>query len=65
MARGAFAIFLLALMIVTPASADEVLSIGRQSEATVSSAVSQRVMTEAITRAGLTVVFRRLPLPRS
>jgi polar amino acid transport system substrate-binding protein len=47
------------------AMAAEPLTIGRQAEDSVVSDISLRIMTEAFARAGVQVVFKQLPLPRS
>ena len=61
----ALAAAMLAFAAVDASAAGEVLTIGRQVDASASSDVSERVMTEALARAGIGVVFKRLPLPRS
>ena len=47
------------------AAAADALTLGRQAEDSLVSDISQRIVTEAIARAGLQLVFKRLPLPRS
>jgi polar amino acid transport system substrate-binding protein len=54
-----------ALTPVMPSIGAEPLTLGRQAEESLVSDISQRIVTEAFARAGVPMVFRRLPLPRS
>jgi polar amino acid transport system substrate-binding protein len=57
------AVVLAALCTMTAAA--QPLTLGRQSEDSLVSDISERIVTEAFARAGVPLTFRRLPLPRS